>query len=363
MNFLDSSSVYSYKLQFGTNKNWTIQKYSTGLSFDLTYGSYARKYNLFLNGYGNVGINSVGSSRTLDIKGDTRWDDPNDSNNNDIVLDWSDYGRAVLWPTRPYQLNLGSSYNRINRLYCDKVYYTTSLIKSSDKRMKEDIVTISDVMPKLNKIHSYNYRFKASVFANAPETVKQRNSQTKEYGFLAQEIKEVFPSLVHTVDSGMLAVDYVGMIPILLEAIKEQNTQISQLQEQSVPNALLLQRIQKLEKELEEKDNKTQTLKTYSETENSIIEEETTQKLKLFANQPNPFSEQTTIKMMVPESVSDATVRIYNLSGQQILAIEVTERGNASVVVEGNELKPGMYLYSLIADNTVVDTFTMIVTE
>ena len=57
------------------------------------------------------------------------------------------------------------------------------------------------------------------------EADKIFNSKTR-YGFSAQEVKEVFPDLVTEDDNGYLSVDYIGLIPVLVEALKEQQTEI-----------------------------------------------------------------------------------------------------------------------------------------
>lgn len=48
-------------------------------------------------------------------------------------------------------------------------------------------------------------------------------------GFIAQELEKSFPQLVHTNQEGEKSVDYSRMVPILVEAIKEQQAQIEQL--------------------------------------------------------------------------------------------------------------------------------------
>jgi len=45
-------------------------------------------------------------------------------------------------------------------------------------------------------------------------------------GVLAQEIQEQFPELVVERQDGMLTVNYQGLIPILINAIKEQNVEL-----------------------------------------------------------------------------------------------------------------------------------------
>jgi hypothetical protein len=49
-------------------------------------------------------------------------------------------------------------------------------------------------------------------------------------GFIAQELKEVFPELVYQeTDSSEYSINYIGLIPILVEALKEQQILIEEL--------------------------------------------------------------------------------------------------------------------------------------
>jgi hypothetical protein len=45
----------------------------------------------------------------------------------------------------------------------------------------------------------------------------------QKIGVLAQDIQEVFPELVSVDDNKMLAVNYQGLVPVLINAMKEQN--------------------------------------------------------------------------------------------------------------------------------------------
>ena len=51
-----------------------------------------------------------------------------------------------------------------------------------------------------------------------------------QIGVMAQELKEVFPQLVKQDEkTQQLSVNYIGLIPILIESIKEQQKQIEEL--------------------------------------------------------------------------------------------------------------------------------------
>lgn len=49
-------------------------------------------------------------------------------------------------------------------------------------------------------------------------------------GFIAQKVQTEFPELVSEDEEGYLSIDYIGIIPVLVEAMKEQQKQISLLE-------------------------------------------------------------------------------------------------------------------------------------
>jgi hypothetical protein len=57
----------------------------------------------------------------------------------------------------------------------------------------------------------------------------KKNGKQK-IGVLAQDIQKVFPELVTTDDKDMLAVNYQGLVPVLINALKEQDNKISRLE-------------------------------------------------------------------------------------------------------------------------------------
>ena len=52
-----------------------------------------------------------------------------------------------------------------------------------------------------------------------------------QHGFIAQEIQEIIPDLAIPGLNDKLAVNYIGVIPLLVEAIKTQQKQIDELKE------------------------------------------------------------------------------------------------------------------------------------
>lgn len=126
--------------------------------------------------------------------------------------------------------------------------YAKGLILNSDERFKENIKPLQSSLSKLTMVRGVSYNLKTketSVFSSvnydSPSSEKEQNdlallATTKEkmkninrkrLGFVAEEIKEIFPDLVEEDSNGYLHVDYIGLIPILVESIKQQQSQIA----------------------------------------------------------------------------------------------------------------------------------------
>ena len=87
----------------------------------------------------------------------------------------------------------------------------------SDRNLKTNIEAIQSPIEKIRTIQGVRYQLKGS-------------DQT-EFGFIAQDLQLIYPEMVRDdSQSGYLRVDYRSMIPVLLEAIKEQQTRIDMLQ-------------------------------------------------------------------------------------------------------------------------------------
>lgn len=176
--------------------------------------------------------------------------------------------------------------------------------------------------------------------------VPQTKLSTVRYGLAADQLKEVYPELVYEDQNGNTSINYIEMIPLLVQAINEVK----------VENTTLKEEIATLKggKEMPAKERTSEA---------SSIETADEAVLSLSQNIPNPFSEQTSIEVSVPESIHAAFLFIYDMSGKQIKRIDIMERGAISICITSEGLTEGMYLYSLIADGKVAGTKKMILTK
>lgn len=83
---------------------------------------------------------------------------------------------------------------------------------------------------------------------------------------------------------------------------------------------------------------------------------------ELYQNYPNPFDESTIIKFRLSRNANSAAIYLYDLQGNQLKSYSISCT-KESLEIKASELKPGMYLYSLIANGNLIDTMTMIITE
>jgi hypothetical protein len=90
---------------------------------------------------------------------------------------------------------------------------------SSDKRLKENITPISDPIEKVKAIGGYEFDWND----------KQPLHKGHDVGVIAQEIEAILPELVQTRDNGYKAVSYEKIVALLIEAIKDQQSQIDEL--------------------------------------------------------------------------------------------------------------------------------------
>ncbi len=98
----------------------------------------------------------------------------------------------------------------------------------SDRRLKTDIEEIGSEVDRLTQLKGISYSF------------KNDGNKVRHFGFIAQELQEIYPNLVRTGSNGFLTVNYVEVIPLLVEALKESKKS----------NLILERRIGEMEKSL-----------------------------------------------------------------------------------------------------------------
>ncbi|MDR0207520.1 MAG: tail fiber domain-containing protein [Bacteroidales bacterium] len=280
-------------------------------------------------------------------------------------------------------LEIGSSSN------IRQVKVNGNIVWGSDVRMKENIKDLSSSLDQLKQLQSVSYNLKEEkkeevipekfladdVDIEALKTEISKVPKHNEYllsrnfyGFLAQDVQKLFPDLVYADDEGMLSVDYIGMIPLLVNGLQEQQQLIENLQQKEVEFVKEQIRIQQEIEALREVLNTCCkiTQSEYIMDESNAVEKNSSihsERMVLYQNAPNPFNETTTIQCYIPKTIQKAELCIYNMQGTQVKCVSVSERGSVNIQILAGQLTSGIYTYLLIGDKQTGDAKQMVLTK
>jgi hypothetical protein len=145
----------------------------------------------------------------------------------------SSFNATTIIPQWNNSTLLGTSTERFFEAHVSYIYYL-NLYSLSDQNLKTNIQPIKSntALDGIKRINAYTYDFKPIVFKNAQKEIEPLllESGKNQIGIMAQELKMVFPQLVKQDEkTQQLSVNYIGLIPILIESIKEQQRQIEDL--------------------------------------------------------------------------------------------------------------------------------------
>jgi len=238
----------------------------------------------------------------------------------------------------------------------------------SDTVLKTEINPLENATAILKQIKTYSYFFKSDSLDLIRDSVDTRK---KDYGILAQEIEKILPELVDTCFNTMF-VNYNAFIAILIKGFNEQQNVIEQQQNQI---GILQKVVTEQEKEIIELKSLQKTVQELQDFVEKCCDgfkgsmqfpspnEDPDDVAILYQNAPNPFSSNTEISCYLPETAQHVVIYIYNLQGAELKSYSLTQTGYNSIILNGSELPAGMYLYTLVVDNEIIDTKRMILTK
>ncbi len=134
------------------------------------------------------------------------------------------------YPT--FQYSLGRT-NRFQLGMFDFVYYNYALVNSSDERLKKNINTLSFDRKSFSRLKPVSYEITDASSIQKVRDKEEEAFYSSQYGFLAQELQEIYPQLVlKDEETGYLRTKPLEMIPILVAALQDQQEQIDVQQKQ-----------------------------------------------------------------------------------------------------------------------------------
>lgn len=98
------------------------------------------------------------------------------------------------------------------------LYVNGSIYNTSDAILKENVVALSEgSKANLLNLKAVEYSFKVD------------STQQRHYGFIAQEVEQIYPELVKTSAVGYKTVNYLEMIPMLVSKMQDMQREIDEL--------------------------------------------------------------------------------------------------------------------------------------
>jgi hypothetical protein len=110
--------------------------------------------------------------------------------------------------------NPGTGYEKFRCL----TIRTNGVIEPSDERLKKNITPIMGALDKVLAMNGVTYNWRKEIPAN------NGLGDGLQYGVIAQELEKIIPELVNTDEEGWKSVEYSHIVPVLIEAMKEQQT-------------------------------------------------------------------------------------------------------------------------------------------
>ncbi len=216
------------------------------------------------------------------------------------------YGRA-MYPSSNNTCRLGLTTNQFYAVYAASHYANITLL-TSDKRLKENFRAIDQPLTKLLQMNGMKYDFISQgtdTIKNEKEKQRRLRLEKNRLGFIAQDLEKIVPEAVfYFEDEDRYYIDYNEVIPVIVEAMKEQQAKIEELRS-AVANCC-------------NANLKSASIPTG--TTNNIAENVAL----LDQNVPNPFSQETKIGCFIPEISGTSVLYIYNMNGTQMQQYSIT---------------------------------------
>lgn len=233
-------------------------------------------------------------------------------------------------------------YNNDTRMYTN--LYIGNIYTHSDARAKTNIKNIGTGLNTLMQLRPVTYTWKqreTTIDTENTETdtemYQSKNSDAVsygpenetglQYGFLAQEVEKVLPSVVATTEEGDKLINYTAIIPLLVQSVQE-------LQATVEAQAATIDRLQA-----------TLPAEKLQASGNN----------KILGCTPNPTSGIMTVSLQLESGVKSASIAVTSLAGNREKTVAVAD-GAESVELDLSALSSGIHIASLYVNGRLVDS-------
>jgi hypothetical protein len=262
-----------------------------------------------------------------------------------FIADWGCVGINCT-PNRFNSVNPNQDRLHVNGKIVSRGHFTWS-----DERTKCQITNLSPALSKILSLRTVSYYDRANITIGDYVSEAATNSDSskrplildpeycdtlKHFGLIAQEVKGILPNIVSETRSGVLALNYIEIVPLLIKSTQEQQVIIDTLN----------LKIQQLRQEIVNWKGRSIDTAGQSQT-------------RLFQNTPNPFDGTTNISYFIDENttISLASIEVRDIMGNLKNTITLGDRsGIGQVDYDGSQLTQGYYIYTLKINGSVKDS-------
>ena len=267
-----------------------------------------------------------------------------------VIYDYTASAVRVLINTSGY-VGIGTN-SPGYRLTVSGTAWCTSGAWESDSTKKKNIQDISlNALTIIDKLRPVTFEWKKAV---------DNGMKGTQMGFLAQEIETVLPSMIvlmhDTIKSKVTKQDsvttitkgikYNELFSLFVSAMQQQQKMIDSLKADVAKCCTATERINNNDSQ----GKSETTLQVELANKNETI---------LYQNEPNPFDGSTVIRYFIPETSGNAYIGFYDMYGKEIKKLEIKEKGFGKVEANTENLASGIYSYSIIINDKMVETKKM----
>jgi len=357
---------------------------NTGIGYEALLNNTSGAYNTVL-GYEAGNANSTGNSNTYigfnaglanttgygsTAIGCTAGASTSNGNWNTFVGYGADAGSSSYTNSSAFgtgAIASGSNYVAIGNTSVMTIKGQVNFGTYSDGRFKTNIkenVKGLEFIKKLRPV-TYNVNTKALddfLIQNMSDEAKKLHKASMDFtassamihsGFIAQEVEQAAKkagydnSIVNLPanDKDLYSLSYAELVVPLVKAVQELSGTVDSLK-QVIANAQV--------------GNGNKTLDASIQGVSNVISGSSA---LLYQNNPNPFSQTTTVKCFIPKNSQSASLLVFDMNGSLKKTISIGSKGEVNTIINGRELVSGMYYYTLLIDGQEIDTKKMILTE
>lgn len=102
-----------------------------------------------------------------------------------------------------------------NNLSVSNTIFAVHFDNVSDISLKENVAPLNDSINKLNNLYPVSFNWKST--------------KEQSFGLIAQEVEQILPQIVHQKDDGTKTVSYIQIIALLIDAVKDLQRQIDDI--------------------------------------------------------------------------------------------------------------------------------------